>query len=379
MNIVNTKKEQWFLDKIKQANKKHQYFDILKNVSLVMPTYARQDFILRQILYWYNSGVSIIILDGSVKSLPKNILDVIVTLDGIQYIHSLTSFSERINMAIGYINTPYVASLCDDEFYLKGALRNLILELDSDIELSGCIGQTVGFKYDNEAKILKYRDSYDLWGYSAMQDDIKERTAIAIKSYVAATAYGLLRKEVWQKGWGESKKYSSAYTTEMHQAMTTYLLGKFKSTDELFWLRSDENEPIHDDNWDRELDFIEWWLSEKYIDEKNEFIYDLSDIAQKQLKVNRDEAKEIVISTFNLMIDGKKISLKSVMSKILKIFLSKSAFRKLKVFIRKTKPIPVLKDIKYPFLQNVFSNNIEENQRDIEAIESLVKEFHLLK
>lgn len=387
MNKINKNFENWFYEKSKNINNIN-YKD-LEKVTIVIPSYERQDYLLRQLIYWYGSGIKLIILDGSSLSLPQNILEFISSWKNITYLHLPISIEARVNQAINYINTPYVALLSDDEFFLKGALKNLVIKLDEDRELSGCIGQSVEFSFDKNNKKVKYNKGYPHWEYSVNHDSIKKRIIYAMSQYNAATAYGLYRKDVWQNGWGDIKKYSCGYTSEMYQALVTYISGKYIATDELYWLRSSENIPIETKEWDRKLRFHEWWKDKKYQLEKEEFLIRLENIILMHDKVSKKEAREIILSAVKVYLDfcdsyfkiSWKMRLRLLIVKFIKIFLPKKLFQKLKsrFGLKHNIQKPLYQNVKYPWLEFTQSNNIEENQKEMIEIEELIKEFHLLK
>ena len=84
----------------------------LDRLTIVIPTYCRQEFILRQIRFWSASLVKVVVLDGSPSS-----YDVDVKSYGgsnFHYHHSPVSIEQRLGQSVEFINTDYVALLSDD-------------------------------------------------------------------------------------------------------------------------------------------------------------------------------------------------------------------------------------------------------------------------
>lgn len=379
--------EDWFLEGINKPNLSD--CSLLDKVTIVIPSYERQSYLLRQILYWHGTGVSLLILDGSNSALPDNISAAILNRKELTYLHLPISFEARLKKAINYIKTPYVASLSDDEFFLKSALNNLVLKLENDSSLSGCIGQSLGFDFDKNSNGMVFSNGYPHWEFSATHEDIKDRLAYAMNPYNAVTAYGLFKKDIWQAGWGEIVSYSCAYTSEMHQALTTYLTGKYIATDELYWLRSSENAPVDTVGWDRKLHFHEWWNDPQYKEEKELFFSKLEKIAVEYQNVSKEKAREIIYNAVEHYLafcdayfkQSWKTKLRMLIAKLLRGILPGTAFQKLKLVfaLKNTKKTPLTKDTKYPWLAFTRSNNVEENQKEMQEIETLIKEFHSLK
>lgn len=384
MSKLNNNLKNWFFDYAK--NSASDKYTELKKVTIVIPTYERQDFILRQLLYWHGSGVQLLILDGSDASLPESVLNVLNNWGDVRYLHLPMSIETRLQHAISYICTPYTAILSDDEFFLKGTLNRLVTKLDEDAELSGCIGQSVSFDFDKDTEEVIYAPGYKHSGFKATQDDVSERLAYAMNPYNAATCYGLLRTEVWQSGWGGIEAFTSPNVPEIYQSITTYVHGKYFAVDELYWLRSSENAPITTSDWDRGFSFNQWWMDESYRSEKELFLSKLEDTVVSQKNVNRKNAKAIIVDAVDVYLvfceQYFKVSFLTVLRnnlvKGLKFFLPSILFKTLKNVFTSNKTIakPLNKNVKYPWLAFTTSNNVDENQSDMKEIVSLIKSFH---
>ena len=68
----------------------------LSDLTVVIPTYRRGEFVWRQFAYWGESDASVVILDGSPEPLdiPGELRS-----ENIRYIHSGTPFTERLSTA----------------------------------------------------------------------------------------------------------------------------------------------------------------------------------------------------------------------------------------------------------------------------------------
>ena len=119
--------------------------NLLKNLTIVIPTYKRQKFITRTMQYWSGKDVAIIVIDGSKKSLDTNILNQLKT--NIKYIHSPKSYYERLLSVINLINSQYVMMGCDDEFYIPSALNSCLVKLSLDNQLVTCTGRAIEFNW----------------------------------------------------------------------------------------------------------------------------------------------------------------------------------------------------------------------------------------
>ena len=72
----------------------------LAKLTLVMPSYERQPFVIRSMKYWSNKNVKLVVLDGSKCSIKSSILKTLNLNKNIYYEHSKSSFVKRLKRAI---------------------------------------------------------------------------------------------------------------------------------------------------------------------------------------------------------------------------------------------------------------------------------------
>ena len=171
-------------------------------LTVVIPSYCRQDFIIRQFAYWYGHGASLIIMDGSPDPLSRQIQKVVSRLDGINYVHLNVNLVDRLQYASKLIKTPFTVMCGDDEFLLASGISNAISLLEQDQDLVACIGQSLHFYLSDNGTECKYGPGYDTHRYAVRQDPINDRLKASVKNYNAATCYAVTRSSVWRKSWG---------------------------------------------------------------------------------------------------------------------------------------------------------------------------------
>ena len=111
--------------------------DGLEKLSIVIPTYGRQEFVKRQIEYWSGSTATVFIMDGSPQALLREYSEEFAS--NIRYIHSHSDFFSRMQQATNLIETPYVALLGDDDLFAKSGLRECIAHLERNIQIFGAV------------------------------------------------------------------------------------------------------------------------------------------------------------------------------------------------------------------------------------------------
>ena len=75
-------------------NLENSNLSLLKKLTIIIPTYQRQTFMLRHMHYWSGKDVRLIYLDGSKAALDPSFLTDIKK--NIKYIHNSLSFYDRI-------------------------------------------------------------------------------------------------------------------------------------------------------------------------------------------------------------------------------------------------------------------------------------------
>ena len=283
--------ERWFLSRISVPREGAHAADPLEKLTVIVPSYCRQPFLLRQIVYWMHSPVKAIILDGSPEPLSPQRLKSIQHLSNITYRHNPVSLVERLAAAASMIGTPYAVLLGDDEFHLHSGLRSAIQRLQENPETGGCIGQSIKFFVSKNNTQIAYGSGYAHFKYGAQSESIQERFEHAMEHYNAATCYAVLRTEVWKDSWAAVVKTSCKDVVEVQQALATYGAGKFSTVDQICWLRSYEVMPVTDHNHFKILSFPTWWASAAYADERRQVVAAIAAVIQKHARLPAAEAE----------------------------------------------------------------------------------------
>ena len=243
---------------------------LLKKLTIVVPTYCRQKFILRQLNYWEKLPVKLLILDGSPKALEiENLQN---SKKNFLYIHNPTSIENRLIDSLDYITTEFVVLLSDDEFFLPSALENCVLFLEKNTDYSSCKGQAIGFDMKSH-KLLGMIAYPGLLNYTIGSENPAQRACEHMLNYEMASLWSVQRLFVYSacvKAVSHFFPYSSAGIVEIQFSLVTAFLGKIKVINELMWLRSFENSNI----WWKEgnLHVKKWWFEKSYSHEHQNFL-----------------------------------------------------------------------------------------------------------
>lgn len=294
--MINAGLVEWVkanLEKKAETNRGH---DHLSQLTIVIPSFCRQDYLLRQIAYWSFSKVTIIIADGSPVPIDSQLLDLISDIRNIKYLNLNDSYVNRLKEACKYIKTPYAMCLADDDFFLMEGLCQTIDYLNKNGEIVACIGQAIGVDYDDK-KMSTYYFPYggSLENYQVQQKYSVTRVHYGIDNYRTATSYAVFRASTFKDIWRSIQMTSCLEATEYEHAITTYAIGKLSTIANIYWLRSFECEPIDSlIDGTRKLDFLTWWNSEEYKLECVNFVRRLAiKLSENSFLNEQDSSNEI--------------------------------------------------------------------------------------
>ena len=260
---------------------------LLSDLTIVIPSYNRQNYLTRQINYWKDYDVEVLILDGS--TVPNYKLQKSASRN-INIIHLPESIERRFGVAIAMINTKYAAMLSDDEFFLPTSLASSIKFLEDNPDYSACKGNAVGFRVDSVGSKCNGIQIYpELKGYKIANDKPSARLIEHMAPYAMASLWAVHRTEVLKTGLalaGRRPPYASAAAFEIQLSLITAWFGKIKVLDELMWLRSYENKNIWWSNGN--LPIVDWLNHGKYKNETTQFINDLTETLSASVQEIRD-------------------------------------------------------------------------------------------
>lgn len=270
---------------------------MLGNLTLVVPTYERPAFALRNLRYWSGRGPKLLMVDGSLLALPKDALDGLS--DNILYLHSPTVGADRLKRAADLIDTKYAALLADDEFFIPSSLEASIFELENDPTLVACMGRAMRFK-TSPPGFVQGSPIYPKLAEHRLDSSVPRERAIAhMRNYVPATIYSVVRTEIWRAAHESFLRHEfPVYAiAEIQFELSVSLLGKSKILPRLHWLRSQEVERVTtgDDVSLKSITRVHtWWQSSNNLEEKLEFLKIMSSsIAAASRRPEREIAEEI--------------------------------------------------------------------------------------
>ncbi len=262
----------------------------MSELTLVMLTYNRPQYALRQAKIWANNSfVHLLILDGSSVA---NEAIINSAYSNVEYVQKPINIQERLALASKMIRTEFAAIIGDDDIFLESGLQACVDELKLNSSLVACLGSALSFVPRGDT--VYFDHIYEgARKRSILFDDTADRIDHHFKEYFPTTVYAVIRTNVWKNAMLVASKaqYSCVYLSELLFELSVTLQGKSKVISRLMWLRSDENPPIHEKNWNRKLTFLDWFTHPQYSQEVIEFeetavksMVDLIGIDEKRVK-----------------------------------------------------------------------------------------------
>jgi glycosyltransferase domain-containing protein len=231
--------------------------NLLSKLTLVIPTYNRQSYALRNARYWSGQGATVLIMDGSDTPILTDDLAGIEC--NVQYHYNNVNFEDRLNMASSYINTEYAMLCGDDEFQVYSGLIACIEFLEANEDYTSCCGRCVGFSVKKDKVELFPEKAYHST-HLVNQSLISERIKYHIGNYMVTTIYGVHRLNSFKFCVsGISKLCSCVYVSETVFELLSAAYGKSIVLPNLTWLRSSENNPVQTDTNDRKYYISQWY------------------------------------------------------------------------------------------------------------------------
>lgn len=248
---------------------------VLSKLTIVIFTYNRHPYVIRNLGLWSGSEVQVNVLDGSAEAISINRLNTFAS--NIHYHHLPLPIWERISAGAALVHTEYVAFLPDDEFFIPSALEASIVELDANPDLVSCSGRGIDKSLGADLIVPWATIEHNEFNYkngnsgAVEQLDPIVRMIAHMSSYVPSTFYGVSRSQPWIEVvlLLSQREFSSGVAPEIQFELSMSFKGKVRIINELMWLRTAE-EPSNSAGF--EVEFHSWYLNPRYAAEVSDFL-----------------------------------------------------------------------------------------------------------
>jgi glycosyltransferase domain-containing protein len=280
-------------------------------VTIVIPTKSRPDFLARLLTYYRDTGfLGCICVGDSSESdhLERNRLLIKSLSDRINIIYkeypklnAISTMGELIN----YIETPYAAICCDDDFLIPSALVKSSRFLDENLEYNAAWGKAVKVRLENNGA----------FGQVAYCKPIKQPVLDAESGSQRYINYMMIQQTDVLYAVQRSKNFIRAYSPSNIKDMMfaggvlpnamSCVHGKNKEYDHLFLVRQDHDERL---DFTERTDALAWITNQEFSSSYLGFQEVVVNELANQDGITKEEAQSAVRQGFLLFLQSKLIN-----------------------------------------------------------------------
>ncbi len=269
------------------------------NLTIVIPTYKRQDVLLNLVRYWNDSEFQVLILDGSPSSKKSIIKELSPNIKYFHFKNSIDdeicpigSYFRRIKRGYELVETKYALLGCDDEFYNKKILKECMDQLEEDNNYSSCMGSP--YTIEIKKGEIKLKRTYKL--ISSILDKISDQHIRALtyfSNYQPRNIYSVCKTDfarvLWNVFYNHRDLEIYAFY-ELFYEISMTLKGSSKVLNKPYWIRgknpqSKELPNVRIQNYIKEI---------KGVEKLNKLIAELSNTLSNILKLSEESVSDYI-------------------------------------------------------------------------------------
>ncbi len=203
-------------------------------VTLVLILHGRHDNLDRQLLYYKNKGVNILIADSSNEEHNFSYFENIWTY---KFFNGL-NYTQKIEAVLQLVKTPYIALCADDDFIIPNALFNCVEYLERNLSYSIAQGNCICYAKESvETKNIVFKPLYPPLNNDFNESDPFKRLESFLSNY-RSVLYAVHRTEVLKEAFLDAgKKISNLFLNEYLTIFIPLMQGKCKELPILYQIR----------------------------------------------------------------------------------------------------------------------------------------------
>lgn len=210
----------------------------MQDITIIIPTYNRPDYLKRILDYYGESGkdFTFVVADSSSKENKQKNKAVIESFPDL-LVNYLSDYSEKINPwykfedALKSVATKYTVFCGDDDFVVPDGMKKAANFLEQNSDYAVAHGNYIGFFAKNnyfEWKVVSNFQSIEL-------PDAKSRMEEHLSDYSISTFYGVHRTDFLKMIFEETRKFTDDNRFgELLPSILTLIYGKMKKLDVLY-------------------------------------------------------------------------------------------------------------------------------------------------
>ena len=229
-------------------------FELLSQLTIVIPTYNRPLELERSIEYWRDTPVTVHILDGSDK--PWFAVGVLPGVPNITYHYFEPDESEvlsagykkRIRFAAQLPTTRFSAMIGEDDFFVISGLYASLKVLSESEAICSVIGVSVGYENFNHETNWGLRQVERGASKNFESSSVSVRLEPQQSGVAPIVYYGIFKTETWKKVFAISFRHdfcSNLIGGERLVHANALALGQLKEINRILWLRQFYTERVN--------------------------------------------------------------------------------------------------------------------------------------
>jgi glycosyltransferase domain-containing protein len=358
---------------------------INQQLSVIILSRNRQQYLRRQIIYWKNYSIPVIIVDQSPEPLDQTELK---TPLHIRYFHQNESFFQRLSTATKHIQTPYSIFLPDDEFHIESCLLSCLEFLNTHDDYVSCAGRSVAFQVDTQ--VCGYTIYEKLRDFKITSENPFERVKKLAHPYKFQPIHAVSKTTIWRQvaSFFDSLEAPSPDMFELFFGFTAAYYGKLNVIPELMNMRSRENEPVHTSDWNQKKLLPVWLFEEENIEGQLSLYKRMSEMEDVPHSTKASYAVALSVGIIHYLSNSRKLVSTNRPARIVKLvkenlgaLLPKSLYYLLKNVKHSAYVFAGKKSIKRESLMTVCKkletdDKVKVDFQNVLEIQQLVEAFH---
>jgi len=251
-------------------------------LDVVVFSRERNSVLLKSLEIWKRQPFNFIILHNSEHSLHADLIS-----KNMVYKHlPRLSYGIRAGIAADLISSEFAVILADDEMLLESGVDAMIKNLSSIIDLASIGGKVLGIHKYGEITTggFAYQNMYSYRNFeSNILDRLDKHLVEPIDGEIPrASMYRIMRSPHMKSILTLFSKVAfveSPYVYEIVGEFAVGAIGPTTTIGNLYWIRNWQNRMVQHKDWNRSLNFSQWWEDQTNVQEKQMLIQLLSEYA----------------------------------------------------------------------------------------------------
>lgn len=286
---------------------------MVSDLTVVIPTYNRNNFIKRSFNFWKDTGINFLICDSSTN------INFELSKYGNYIYTKEKKFYQKLFETINLVKTKYVVIIADDDMVCINSLKECLTFLEQNETFVSAQGSFIDFWYNENSDIdICVRNP----GSSGKNSNLiypESNTRIynSIKKYWHHI-YSIHRKEILQQALSISKDLNNNPAAEINITIVGSIFGKHKMIENLYICR--QIVPIEKINFAERETFVEWLNN---IDNQNEINNWINKLATFHNNINKFslEVSKLSISKAIYSYNKKNNGISGFIKSVIKFFI----------------------------------------------------------